>query len=57
MPPPAQPLIPLDVFRDRNFSLCNAGVAIVSFADTATMLSLTYRAQAVCDYCGRGRPC
>jgi hypothetical protein len=38
--PPAA-LIPLDVFRDRNFSLCNAQVAIVWFAETAMMLPLT----------------
>ncbi|MGZ4511400.1 MAG: MFS transporter [Mycobacterium sp.] len=43
-----EPLIPLEIFRDRDFGLCNAGVAIVSFASTAMMLPLTFYAQAVC---------
>jgi EmrB/QacA subfamily drug resistance transporter len=43
-----EPLIPLDVFSDRDFSLCNVGVAITAFATTATMLPLTFYAQAVC---------
>ena len=43
-----EPLIPLDIFRDRDFSLCNVGVAIIAFAATAMMLPLTFYAQAVC---------
>jgi EmrB/QacA subfamily drug resistance transporter len=45
---PHEPLIPLVIFGDRDFSLCNVGVAIVSFASTAMMLPLTFYAQAVC---------
>ncbi len=43
-----EPLIPLDIFRDRNFSLCNAGVTVTAFATTAMMLPLTFYAQTVC---------
>lgn len=43
-----EPLIPLAIFADRDFGLCNAGVAIVSFAATAIMLPLTFYAQGVC---------
>jgi EmrB/QacA subfamily drug resistance transporter len=43
-----EPLIPLDIFRDRDFSLCNAGVAIIAFATTAMMLPLMFYTQAVC---------
>ena len=43
-----EPLIPLVIFGDRDFGLCNVGVAITSFAATAMMLPLTFYAQAVC---------
>ncbi|BBZ51542.1 DHA2 family efflux MFS transporter permease subunit [Mycobacterium heidelbergense] len=43
-----EPLIPLDIFGDRDFGLCSVGVAIVSFGATAMMLPLTFYAQAVC---------
>jgi MFS family permease len=43
-----EPLIPLEIFGDRDFGLCNAGVAVISFAATALMLPLTFYAQAVC---------
>jgi EmrB/QacA subfamily drug resistance transporter len=43
-----EPLIPLQIFFDRDFSLCNVGVAITSFAATALMLPLTFYTQAVC---------
>ncbi|WP_207544157.1 MFS transporter [Mycobacterium alsense] len=43
-----EPLIPLAIFADRDFSLCNAGVAVVSFVATALMLPLTFYAQGVC---------
>lgn len=42
------PLIPLRIFRDRDFSLCNVGVGIIAFATTAMMLPLTFYAQGVC---------
>lgn len=45
---PREPLVPLVIFGDRDFSLCNVGVAIISFAATAMMLPLTFYAQAVC---------
>jgi EmrB/QacA subfamily drug resistance transporter len=43
-----EPLIPLGMFADRDFSLCNAGVAITSFAMTAMMVPLPFYLQAVC---------
>ena len=45
---PRQPLIPLELFVDRDFSLCNVGVAIVSFVATGMILPLTFYAQQVC---------
>lgn len=41
-------LIPLRIFRDRDFSLCSVGVGITAFATTAMMLPLPFYAQAVC---------
>jgi EmrB/QacA subfamily drug resistance transporter len=43
-----EPLIPLEIFGDRDFRACNVGVAIVSFAATAIMVPLPFYAQAVC---------
>lgn len=43
-----EPLIPLDIFRDRDFSLSNIGVAVIGFASTAMVLPLMFYAQAVC---------
>ena len=43
-----EPLIPLDMFRDRDFSLSNLGVAVIGFAATAMVLPLMFYAQAVC---------
>jgi EmrB/QacA subfamily drug resistance transporter len=43
-----EPLIPLRIFGDRDFTLSNVGVAIVSFASTALMVPLPFYAQAVC---------
>jgi EmrB/QacA subfamily drug resistance transporter len=43
-----EPLIPLEIFGDRDFGLCSAGVAVISFAATALMLPLTFYAQAAC---------
>ena len=45
---PGEPLIPLDIFGDRNFSLCNVGAAIIAFTTTAMMLPMMFYAQAVC---------
>jgi EmrB/QacA subfamily drug resistance transporter len=42
------PLVPLAMFGDRDFSLCNIGVGIISFTSTALMLPLTFYAQSVC---------
>ncbi len=43
-----EPLIPLEVFDERDFSVCSVGVAVVSFAATAIMVPLPFYAQAVC---------
>ena len=43
-----EPLVPLDIFRDRDFSLSNVGVAVIGFAVTAMILPLMFYAQAVC---------
>ena len=43
-----EPLIPLDVFRDRDFSLSSVGVATIGFVVTAMFLPLMFYAQAVC---------
>jgi EmrB/QacA subfamily drug resistance transporter len=44
-----EPLIPLIIFRDRDFSLSNVGVATIGFVMTGTFLPLMFYAQAVCD--------
>ncbi len=43
-----EPLIPLDIFRDRDFSLCNAAAVVIAFAVTGMILPLMFYAQAVC---------
>jgi len=43
-----EPLIPLDVFRYRDFSLCNAAAVVIAFAVTGMILPLMFYAQAVC---------
>ena len=43
-----EPLVPLELFADRNFSLSNLGLAIVGFAVTATFLPVMFYAQLVC---------
>jgi EmrB/QacA subfamily drug resistance transporter len=43
-----EPLIPLDIFRDRNFSLCNAAAVVIAFAATGMILPLMFYAQSVC---------
>jgi EmrB/QacA subfamily drug resistance transporter len=43
-----EPLIPLDIFRDRDFSLANLAGAVIGFAATAMVLPLMFYAQTVC---------
>jgi hypothetical protein len=43
-----EPLIPLQIFGDRDFAVCNLGVAVISFATTAMILPVMFYAQAVC---------
>ena len=42
-----EPLVPLGLFRDRNFSIGNAGIAMVSLAITAMSLPFFFYAQGV----------
>jgi len=43
-----EPLVPLEIFRDRDFSLSSLGVAVIGFSVTAMMLPLMFYAQAAC---------
>jgi EmrB/QacA subfamily drug resistance transporter len=43
-----EPLIPLDIFRDRDFSLSNVAAVVIAFAATGMILPLMFYAQAVC---------
>lgn len=43
-----EPLVPLHIFRDLDFGLSNAGVAVIGFAATAMVLPAMFYAQAVC---------
>ncbi|WP_228000083.1 MFS transporter [Mycolicibacterium sp. P1-5] len=43
-----EPLIPLQMFADRDFSLSNVGVAVIGFVVTAMMLPVMFYAQVVC---------
>ena len=43
-----EPLIPLEIFRDRGFSLANFASGVIGFAATAMVLPLMFYAQAVC---------
>lgn len=45
---PHEPLIPLRIFADRNFSLSNLGVATIGFVVTGMILPVMFYAQAVC---------
>jgi EmrB/QacA subfamily drug resistance transporter len=45
-----EPLVPLALFRDRNFSLANGGITLVSFAVIAMALPFMFWAQAVRGY-------
>ncbi|MBM7368316.1 DHA2 family efflux MFS transporter permease subunit [Gordonia hydrophobica] len=38
----SEPLVPLELFRDRNFSLSNAGIAVVGFAVTSMTLPMMF---------------
>ncbi|MGV0656727.1 MFS transporter [Mycolicibacterium thermoresistibile] len=42
------PLVPLQIFADRNFMLANVGVATIGFVVTAMVLPAMFFAQAVC---------
>jgi EmrB/QacA subfamily drug resistance transporter len=43
-----EPLIPLHIFGDRDFSMSNLGVATIGFVVTSMILPLMFYAQAVC---------
>jgi EmrB/QacA subfamily drug resistance transporter len=43
-----EPLIPLAIFADRDFSLANVGIAVIGFSVTAMILPLMFYAQSVC---------
>ncbi|VEG57196.1 EmrB/QacA family drug resistance transporter [Mycolicibacterium aurum] len=43
-----QSLIPLIIFRDRNFSMSNLGIATMGFVATSMILPLMFYAQSVC---------
>ncbi|GAS96677.1 drug-transport integral membrane protein [Mycolicibacterium canariasense] len=45
---PREPLIPLRVFADRDFTLSNVGIAVIGFAVTAMILPVMFYAPAVC---------
>ena len=45
----SEPLIPLRIFRDRNFSLANIGVAVIGFSVVAMVVPVMFYAQVVCD--------
>jgi EmrB/QacA subfamily drug resistance transporter len=45
---PNEPLIPLNIFRDNDFSLSNVGIAVIGFAVTAMVVPVFFYAQAVC---------
>ena len=42
-----EPLVPLGLFRDRNFSLANVGISVMGFAITAMAIPLMLYAQVV----------
>jgi EmrB/QacA subfamily drug resistance transporter len=45
---PHDPLVPLRIFADRDFSLANIGVATIGFVVTAMMVPVMFYAQSVC---------
>lgn len=44
-----EPLIPLQVFADRNFSVCSIGIAAMGFVSPAMLLPIVFYAQKVCE--------
>lgn len=42
-----EPLIPLKIFRDTDFSMSNVGIAVIGFAVTAMVVPVMFYAQAV----------
>ena len=42
-----EPLVPLGIFKDRNFSLANVGVAVIGFVVTAMIVPVMFYAQVV----------
>ncbi|MDT5247608.1 MAG: hypothetical protein QOJ28_242 [Mycobacterium sp.] len=45
---PDEPLVPLKMFRDNDFSMANLGITVIAFAVTAMMLPVMFYAQSVC---------
>ncbi len=45
---PHEPLIPLKIFRDNDFSMSNVGIAVIGLAVTAMIVPVMFYAQAVC---------
>jgi EmrB/QacA subfamily drug resistance transporter len=45
---PGEPLIPLKIFRDNDFSMSNLGIAVIGFTVTAMIVPVMFYAQAVC---------
>jgi EmrB/QacA subfamily drug resistance transporter len=45
---PGEPLVPLKLFRDNDFSMSNLGITVIGFAVTAMMLPVMFYAQSVC---------
>ncbi|KQY03460.1 MFS transporter [Mycobacterium sp. Root135] len=43
-----EPLIPLRIFRDADFSLSNLGIAVIGFTVTSMIVPVMFYAQAVC---------
>ncbi len=43
-----EPLVPLRIFKDRDFSVCTIGVAVIGFVVTAMVLPLMFYTQTVC---------
>ncbi|MCG5430752.1 MFS transporter [Mycobacterium sp. MYCO198283] len=45
---PHEPLVPLRIFRDRNFTLSNVGIAVIGFVVTGMVIPVLFYAQTVC---------
>lgn len=46
---PGEPLIPLQVFADRNFSVCSIGIAAMGLVSAAMLAPVVFYAQTVCN--------